>query len=188
MILEIALGIVLGFLILNNLRGVVAMSAFAVMFFGFLAALGAIGWLLFEAAVIAKDAVEAVPPLPESVTDVITLVLSLGANVLFMLALGEVIERRCKLRAGEARVFGAVFYVLLVFTAITAPIALLGQILEARIMTGPLLYLLALSGVWAFALRQLRLRKRARAQECPAEQLPIETSKENPTFTHDTRA
>lgn len=165
MILEIALGVVLGFLILNNLRGVVAMSAFAAMFFAFLAALGVIGWLLLEAAVVAKDAVEAVPPLPESLAGALAVVLSLGLNVLFMFALGEIIERRCKLRTGEARIFGAALYVLLVFSAITAPIAVLGQILEARIMAGPLLYLLALSGVWSFALRQLMLRKRARARE-----------------------
>lgn len=154
MILEIALGIVLGFLILANLRSVVAMTAFAAMCLVILAALGAIGWLLFVTAGAALETAQAVPPLPA----VAVLIFSVLMNLLFAFAVGEVIQTRSGLPSREAMIFGAVFYVLFLLTAITAPFAAIAYA-ETNALAAPLLYLLVVLGAWVFVVRQFLYRK-----------------------------
>ena len=160
MILEIALGVVLGLLIMANLRGLIAMADFSIMVLLLLAALGGIGWLLFEAAGVAHNTIKAIPPLPEPVTAVIALVASLAANAVIAMGFGATIQARGVLSARESYLFGALFYVLFLFSAVAASAAF-AMFVDGHTLT-PTLYLLAIAGIWSVVLRQYSLRKRRR--------------------------
>lgn len=123
MILDVALGIVLGFIILANLRGLVALGAFVAVSLLLLLALGTACWLLYAAF----DATRSILPhlrLSGTATAVAGVVGGVLMNVLLAFACGQVLQERSKLSPREANVFGALFYVLFLFSALALPVAI----------------------------------------------------------------
>lgn len=157
MILEIALGLVLGLLILANLRGLVAMAAFSGMVLLLLAILGGVGWMLFEVA----NTIRALPPAPEPVAAVIALVISLVMNAVIAMGIGATIQAGGVLSARESYFFGVLFYALFLFSVLAAPAAI--SMYAGKGTIAPTLYLLAIAATWSAVIRQYSLRKRRRA-------------------------
>jgi len=159
MILDIALGIVLGFIILANLRGLVALAAFVAVALLLLLALGATCWLLYAAF----DASRSILPLLRlsgTASEVAGVVGGVLANVLLAFACGQVLQERTKLSFREANVFGALFYVLFLFSVLALPVSIEAYA-ETRTLSAPL-FLLVLAGTWLFIVRQCVLRSRNR--------------------------
>lgn len=159
MILEIALGIVLGFIILANLRGLVALGAFVAVALLLLLALGTACWLLYAAF----DATRSILPhlrLSGTAAEVAGGVGGVLMNVLLAFACGQVLQERTKLTAREANVFGALFYVLFLFSALALPVAIEAYAETHTLL--PLLFLLALAGAWIFIVKQCVLRSKIR--------------------------
>ena len=159
MILDIALGIVLGFVILANLRGLIALGAFAALCLLLLLALGATGWLLYAAF----DAARGLLPLLRltgSAAAVASLLGGIFASVLMACACGQVLQHRSNLSPREAITFGALFYVLFLFTILSIPVAIESYSGPRPLSAG--LFLLILVGVWFLVVRQCVLRSRER--------------------------
>lgn len=155
MILDIAFGIVLGFIILVNLRGLIALAAFVAVALLLLLAIGAGCWLLYAAF-------DALPllRLTGTASEVAGVVGGILANVLLAFACGQVLQERTKLSFREANVFGALLYVLFLFSVLALPVAIEAYA-ETRALSAPL-FLLVLAGTWFFIVRQCVLRSKDR--------------------------
>ena len=157
MILEIALGIVLGFVILANLRGLIALSAVVAMFALLVLLLGGACWVLYTAF----DATRSFLPLLRGEAGAIAaLVGGVLANVLFVFAAGQVLQQRSSLSGHEATIFGALFYALFLLSVFALPVAI-GAYAESHAASAPL-FLVTLVGVWVFVIRQCVLRNQRR--------------------------
>jgi hypothetical protein len=165
MILDIALGIVLGFVILANLRGLVALGAFIAVSLLLLLALGTACWLLYAAF----DATRSFLPLLRlsgTAAAVADLVGGVLANVLLAFVCGQVLQQRSKLSPREANVFGALFYVMFLFSILAIPVAIEAYS-QARTVSAPL-FLLVLVGAWTLIVRQCVLRSKMRRRTIAA--------------------
>ena len=165
MILDIALGIVLCFVILANLLGLVALGAFIVVSLLLLLALGTACWLLYAAF----DATRSLLPLLRlsgTAAAVAGLVVGVLANVLLAFACGQVLQQRSKLSPREANVFGALFYVLFLFSVLAIPVAIEAYS-ETHTVSAPL-FLLVLVGTWALIVRQCVFRSKMRRRTIAA--------------------
>lgn len=159
MILEIALGIVLGFVILANLRGLIALSAVVAMFALLVLLLGGTCWLLYTAF----DATRSFLPLLRlrgEAGAIAALVGGVLANVLFVFAAGQVLQQRSSLSGHEATIFGALFYALFLLSVFALPVAI-SAYAESHAASAPL-FLVTLVGVWVFVIRQCVLRNQRR--------------------------
>ena len=159
MIVDIALGIVLGFVILANLRGLIALGAFAAFCLLLLSALGATGWLLYAAFDAARSFLPLVR-LTGSAAAVAGLFGGVFANLLMAFACGQVLQHRSNLSPREAIIFGALFYVLFLFTILSIPVAI-DSYSEPRPLSA-VLFLSVLVGVWFLVVRQCVLHSRRR--------------------------
>lgn len=162
MIVEIALGIVLGFVILANLRGLFALGILVLGFAVLLLLLGVAGWLLYTAF----DALRGVAPLFRfrgGAATVASLVGGVLASVLFAFAVGQILQQRSSLSGREATVFGALFYVLFMVSVLAIPIGIFG-FAETQDVSFALL-VAALAGLWVSVVRQCVLRNRRRKRQ-----------------------
>jgi hypothetical protein len=162
MIIEVALGIALGLFIFANWRGLLTLGILLALFMVLLV-VGAIAvWTLYAAL----PAAGSLPPLvqPGSLaSNVLGVGFGILMNVFFAFAVGAVIEQRLRLAHQESFVLGCSFWVLMLVSVFSVPIAI-GAYLENRAATGPLLLLLLLSA-WVLAVRQcVRRSRRARQQ------------------------
>lgn len=165
MIFEIALGIVLGFVILANLRGLITLGVLVAMFLVSLLLLAGTGWLLYAAF----DATRSFLPilrLRGEAAAISALVVGVLMNVLFAFACGQVLQQHSSLSPREATVFGALIYVLFLLTVLALPVAISayaeGQAASAS------LFVVALSGVWVLVVRQCMLRNQKRRRQIAA--------------------
>ena len=163
MILEIAIGVALGLMIFAHWREIASLGLLAFVFVLLFALLGAACWALYAGLQAVKDS----PPLfaPDSAVSVaFSLIFSLLLNVMFAFACGHVLEQRTELRGRAAYVFGATFYVLFLFSAISLPTGI-----EAYIdsQSRPaLLFIVLLGASWIFAINQcIRLSRKQKQND-----------------------
>lgn len=165
MILEIALGIVLGCVILANLRGVITLGVVVAAFVLLLLLLGVACWLLYTAF----DATRSFLPILRLRGDIAAIVSFVGGvlvNILFAFACGQVLQERSSLSGRESTVFGALFYTLFILSVIALPVAI-GAYAE-RQATAASLLVFVLVGIWVFVARQCRFRNQKHRRQIAA--------------------
>lgn len=155
MIIEVALGVVLGVLILAFWRELIALGVLVVVAGVVLVVLGFGAYFLYEALQSAK-----MSPIWQAATSTITLIAGIGLYVMFAFAVGHVLEQRTKLRRREASVLGAALFVLFMVSAITVEWMLQEQ--STTNPQSPILLTGALLVAWATLLFECRRRIRRR--------------------------
>lgn len=162
MIIDIALGVVLGLLIFANLRGLIALGLLIAVFLLLLLLLAVAGWLLYEAF----DATRGFLPLLRlrgEAGAVAGLVGGILTNILFAFACGQVLQQRSSLNAREATIFGALFYTMFLASVVSLPVV--GSAFAENQGFSAWSFLLILLGVWVLVVRQFILyNKRQKAQ------------------------
>lgn len=116
MIIEIALGVALGVLILHYRREIYALGAIALLF-GILFAVVIVGGICLYMAWKAA----ASSAIMQATSPAFAIIFGVAVNLLIPFAFGQALEQRTSLQGWEAYILGAILYALFIITAIMAP-------------------------------------------------------------------
>jgi len=142
MIIEVALGVVLGVVLLAYWRELIALGALAVALGIASVVLLVFGLFLYEALQAAKQT-----PLWHAANSAMALIGGLLANLFLAFAIGQVLESRTSLRGRQAYVLGALFYILTMASAVLTTYAVVAYLETEN--TRILLYLVAVVAAWS---------------------------------------
>lgn len=163
MIIEVALGVVLGVVLLAYWRELIALGALAVALGIASVVLLVFGLFLYEALQAAKQT-----PLWHAANSTMALIGGLLANLFFAFAIGQVLEGRTSLRGRQAYVLGALFYILTMASTMLTTYAVVAYLETEN--TRILLYLVAVVAAWSVLVadtlrRNNQERHRAKSKE-----------------------
>lgn len=157
LILQIALGIVLGFVVLAYWREILALGLFlatAVVLLALLLAGGVAFYFAYSAAAEAA----AVSPLMQAVNGAIATIASVLVHFLFGFAVGSAIESNSSFRGREAYIFGFLFFEMFLGSAVAGTWAI-AQYVENEL--NGLWYVGGLAAAWVSLVAVFWLRNSA---------------------------